>query len=107
MEIRDAVTAGNLARLQKLLDNGVGLDNKDEDERTPLHWAAGSGALEVVEFLVEKASARLNVQDDAGWTPLMSAASAGHSEIVSFLLSQYVEHCVLSVARPHGSDFHT
>jgi 26S proteasome non-ATPase regulatory subunit 10 len=80
----------DLAHFQQLLASGQAIDKKDEDQRTPLHWAAAEGALEVVDFLVVNGNARLNVQDEAGWTPLMSAASAGHSEVVSFLLNQYV-----------------
>ncbi|TMW68597.1 hypothetical protein Poli38472_006065 [Pythium oligandrum] len=88
MDVREAVIKANVVKLQQLLDAGVNLDAKDEDERTPLHWAAGNGSVDVVEYLVEHAKARVNVQDDAGWTPLMSAASAGHSDVVSFLLSR-------------------
>ncbi|KAJ8571323.1 hypothetical protein ON010_g5513 [Phytophthora cinnamomi] len=73
---------------QQLLDSGVNLDTKDEDERTPLHWACATGRLDVAEFLLEHAKAAVNVQDDAGWTPLMSAASAGHGDVVGLLLSK-------------------
>ncbi|KAJ0398066.1 hypothetical protein ATCC90586_009641 [Pythium insidiosum] len=88
MDIREAIEQGVTARLRELMAKGVNLDTKDDDERTPLHWSAGQGSLDIVEFLVTQAHARLDVQDDAGWTPLMSAASAGHTEIVSFLLSR-------------------
>ncbi|GLD95157.1 hypothetical protein PINS_up003782 [Pythium insidiosum] len=88
MDVREAIQQGATVRLQELLAKGVNLDAKDDDERTPLHWAAGQGSLDAVELLVTQAKARLDVQDDAGWTPLMSAASAGHAEIVSFLLSR-------------------
>ncbi|CAI5720487.1 unnamed protein product [Hyaloperonospora brassicae] len=85
--VRAAVTTGDVVALQALLDKGVHLDAKDQDERTPLHWACASGRLNVAEFLLTRARASLDVQDDAGWTPLMSAASAGHAEIVGLLLS--------------------
>ncbi|KAG7382318.1 hypothetical protein PHYPSEUDO_005050 [Phytophthora pseudosyringae] len=87
-ETQAAVKAGDVAKLQKLLDSGVNLDAKDEDARTPLHWACATGRLDVAEFLLEHANAAVNVQDDAGWTPLMSAASAGHGDIVGLLLSK-------------------
>ncbi|KAG1700348.1 hypothetical protein DVH05_012149 [Phytophthora capsici] len=87
-ETQTAVKSGDVAKLQKLLSSGINLDVKDEDERTPLHWACALGQLEVAEFLLEHAKAAVNVQDDAGWTPLMSAASAGHGEIVRLLLSK-------------------
>ncbi|GAB9477473.1 26S proteasome non-atpase regulatory subunit, partial [Globisporangium polare] len=85
-EIRAAIVAGDVTRLALLQAQGVPLDKKDEDERTPLHWASAHGQYDVVEFLATEAQARVNVQDDAGWTPLMSASSAGHVDVVSFLL---------------------
>ncbi|ETI31111.1 hypothetical protein PPTG_06539 [Phytophthora nicotianae INRA-310] len=88
LETHAAVKVGDVSKLQKLLDNGVNLDAKDEDERTPLHWACATGRLDVAEFLLVCAKATVNVQDDAGWTPLMSAASAGHGDIVGLLLSK-------------------
>ncbi|KAG3121564.1 hypothetical protein PI124_g312 [Phytophthora idaei] len=87
-ETQAAVKAGDVGKLQELLDNGVNLDVKDEDERTPLHWACATGRLDVAEFLLERGKAAVNVQDDAGWTPLMSAASTGHGDIVGLLLSK-------------------
>lgn len=89
-EIRAAIVAGDVVRLALLQAQNVPLDKKDEDERTPLHWASAHGRSDVVEFLAAEAKARVNVQDDAGWTPLMSASSAGHVDVVSFLLSKCV-----------------
>jgi len=86
MELREAVTQGDVLRLAALLAQGATLDAKDEDERTPLHWASATGRFDVVEFLLDEAGVRVNVQDDAGWTPLMSAASAGFAPVVSLLL---------------------
>ncbi|RLN62209.1 hypothetical protein BBJ29_002354 [Phytophthora kernoviae] len=87
-DTRAAVNDGNVPKLRALLDAGTNLDLKDEDERTPLHWACAIGRLEVAEFLLEHAKSSVNVQDDSGWTPLMSAASAGHGDIVGLLLSK-------------------
>lgn len=95
MELRDAVTEGDVSRLTVLLAQGANLDAKDEDERTPLHWACATGRFDVVEFLLDEANVRVNVQDDAGWTPLMSAASAGFAPIVGLLLIKCVERSEL------------
>lgn len=86
-ELQVAVKAGDLATLQKLLDSGVNLDVKDEDERTPLHWACATGRLDVAEFLLEHAKAAVNVQDDAGWT-LHERRLSGPRNIVGLLLSK-------------------
>lgn len=87
-KIQAALQQGDVASLRALLAAGTNLDSKDEDERTPLHWACASGRLDVAEFLLDDAKAAVNVQDDAGWTPLMSAASAGHGDVVGLLLSK-------------------
>ncbi|KAJ7173958.1 ankyrin repeat-containing domain protein [Mycena crocata] len=56
-----------------------------QDERTALHWAASSGATDIVRFLVDK-QAEVDVVDNSGWTPLHIAVSAGHDEIVQELV---------------------
>ncbi|KAG8742053.1 hypothetical protein FRC10_002079 [Ceratobasidium sp. 414] len=61
------------------------LDAKDADDRTPLHWAASSGAIEIVHDLISRKAA-IDPKDNSGWTPLMIAASAGHENVVQELL---------------------
>jgi ankyrin repeat protein len=41
----------------------------DADGRTALHWAASSGALDIVRLLIDK-DAEVNKQDASGWTAL-------------------------------------
>jgi ankyrin repeat protein len=55
------------------------------NRRTPLHWAAVSGALEVVELLVE-AGADPNFQDASGRSPLHWAARLNRTDVVRALL---------------------
>ncbi|KAJ7056775.1 prosome, macropain 26S subunit, non-ATPase, 10, isoform CRA_c [Mycena amicta] len=57
----------------------------DADERTPLHWAASSGATDIVRFLIDK-DAEIDVVDNMGWSPLHIAVSSGHDEIVQELV---------------------
>ncbi|KAL4248694.1 Ankyrin repeat-containing domain superfamily protein [Abortiporus biennis] len=57
----------------------------DVDGRTPLHWAASSGALDIVRYLLEQ-HVDVDPRDHSGWTPLMIAVSAGHEDIVRELL---------------------
>jgi 26S proteasome non-ATPase regulatory subunit 10 len=40
-----------------------------KDERTPLHWAASSGSIEIVQFLIDQ-GAEVDKTDASGWTPL-------------------------------------
>ncbi|CEG47005.1 transient receptor potential ca2 channel (trp-cc) family protein [Plasmopara halstedii] len=55
------------------------------NRRTPLHWAAVSGALEVVDILLE-AGADPNFQDARGRTPLHWAARLNRTNILRSLL---------------------
>ncbi|RLN45627.1 hypothetical protein BBJ29_001800 [Phytophthora kernoviae] len=55
------------------------------NRRTPLHWAAVSGALEAVDLLVE-AGADPNFQDTRGRSPLHWAARLNRLEVVHSLL---------------------
>ncbi len=56
---------------------------------SPLHFAAGNGHLDIVEYL-DKSGVDLNIQRRKQ-TPLDSAVLAGHSEIVKYLLDKKVE----------------
>ncbi|KNZ73379.1 26S proteasome non-ATPase regulatory subunit 10, partial [Termitomyces sp. J132] len=55
------------------------------DERTPLHWAASSGAIDIVRFLIDQ-KAEVDKPDISGWTALHIAVSAGHDEVVKELV---------------------
>lgn len=55
------------------------------DERTPLHWAASSGSLDVARYLIDQ-KADVDKPDGSGWTALHIASSAGQEEIVRELV---------------------
>eukprot|EP00211_Chloroparvula_japonica_P011131 CAMPEP_0119139866 /NCGR_PEP_ID=MMETSP1310-20130426/28271_1 /TAXON_ID=464262 /ORGANISM="Genus nov. species nov., Strain RCC2339" /LENGTH=81 /DNA_ID=CAMNT_0007131191 /DNA_START=26 /DNA_END=267 /DNA_ORIENTATION=+ len=59
----------NVTELQKYLEENRerGIDGRDDDERTLLHWCAGVGKQFAVEYLIEN-GADPTVQDDAGKT---------------------------------------
>jgi len=40
-----------------------------KDERTALHWAASSGSIEIVQFLIDQ-GAEVDKTDASEWTPL-------------------------------------
>ncbi|KAH9902976.1 ankyrin repeat-containing domain protein [Cubamyces lactineus] len=41
----------------------------DEDGRTPLHWAASSGSVDIARYLIDQ-GADVNRGDSGGWSPL-------------------------------------
>ncbi|TRM64757.1 ankyrin repeat-containing domain protein [Schizophyllum amplum] len=56
-----------------------------QDGRTPLHWAASSGAIDIVRYLIDN-KAEVDKQDPGGWTPIHIASSAGWTEVVQELV---------------------
>ncbi|XP_069670189.1 uncharacterized protein [Periplaneta americana] len=61
------------------------LETKDSDYKTPLHWAAYKGELEMVSLLVEK-GADVNIYDSWKLTPLYYTITGCHVNVVQFLI---------------------
>lgn len=77
-EIFDAARHGNLGKVQELVKSDPQLLNaRDENGRTPLHWAARGVHFEVLQFLVDR-GADVNARDANGTMALHSAAARGH-----------------------------
>lgn len=85
---------GNLDALQNLA-RGLNLaDMWDRKGASPLHWAAGSGQLAVVQYLIQECNCNVDVgqrgkRSFSGRTALHWAARNGHLEVVQYL----VEDC--------------
>ncbi|KAH0536220.1 hypothetical protein FGG08_006887 [Glutinoglossum americanum] len=68
---------------------GVDVNRKDGDGRTPLSWAAERGHLEITKLLVGRESVvDVNNKGRNGRTPLSWAAEGGHPEIVKLLVKR-------------------
>ncbi|XP_072386285.1 poly [ADP-ribose] polymerase tankyrase [Diabrotica undecimpunctata] len=85
-DLFEACKVGDIARVRKLV-TPVTVNARDTAGRksTPLHFAAGYGRRDVVEFLLS-AGASIQARDDGGLHPLHNACSFGHADVVRLLL---------------------
>ena len=82
--IHEAAEQGNLAAVERYLQNGIAVDARDNGGDTPLILAASQGNLDVVKVLVDK-GADVNARDNGGWTALLVAAVHEEQDVVEFL----------------------
>jgi ankyrin repeat protein len=76
-----------LVRLLLLLGKEANLEEKDNEGRTALHWAALEGNMIVAQLLVEN-RANIEMRDSSGQTALHIAAENNHKAIVKLLLDK-------------------
>jgi hypothetical protein len=81
-----ACILGDMPSVTGLVEGGASLRERDKLGATPLHWAAGSGQLDVVRYLVEH-GADSRAVDNQGNTPLRKAEIFGHKQVVEYLES--------------------
>ncbi|KGG79952.1 hypothetical protein Y919_08885 [Caloranaerobacter azorensis H53214] len=79
-EIFKATAIGNYEMAKYLVEKGMGVNGRDYEGYTPIHWAAQGGHLDIIKLLAENGG-DLEAQDDYGQTPLYVAASLGHVDI--------------------------
>ncbi len=93
-EIKKPTSEQNLNLVRDLINLG-NINTQDADDKTPLHWAANEGSVEIARILID-AGADLNVQDNLGWTPLHGAAEFGRVEIVRMLIDAGADKTILN-----------
>ncbi|KAF5005581.1 hypothetical protein FDECE_7988 [Fusarium decemcellulare] len=71
-----------------LLDAGHFADARDGNGRSPLHWAAKTGQINVINLLLDTEVVNVNLKDDIGWTPLFIATYHECPEAVKALLDR-------------------
>ncbi|MEM9143370.1 MAG: ankyrin repeat domain-containing protein [Bacteroidota bacterium] len=72
------------------LEQGISVDQKDEDGRTPFMNAAQYNDLDVIKLLAESAQ-NIDAQDKEGRTALALAVHRNQPEVVAFLLEKGVK----------------
>jgi 26S proteasome non-ATPase regulatory subunit 10 len=86
ISVHSAAQNNQLSLLRSLIsENPRSVNAVDADTRTPLHWAASAGHLDIVTYLLEN-GAEVDKTDDGGWTALHIAVSAGQEEVVNELV---------------------
>ncbi|KAK1290787.1 Acyl-CoA-binding domain-containing protein 1 [Acorus calamus] len=83
--IHASAREGELDNLTTYLENGVSVNLRDSEGRTPLHWAVDRGHQDVVELLIGK-QADVNAMDNEGQTPLHYAVMCERGAIAEFLV---------------------
>lgn len=76
---------GEVDDILKNIDDGVSVNLRDSEGRTPLHWAVDRGHLKIVEILINR-SADVNAKDNEGQTPLHYAAVCEREEFAKLLI---------------------
>uniref|UniRef100_A0A7C1CFG8 Zinc-ribbon domain-containing protein n=1 Tax=Thermofilum adornatum TaxID=1365176 RepID=A0A7C1CFG8_9CREN len=84
-ELIKAVKSRDIKKVKELLEKGANPNAKDGDEKTPLHYAAEKGSVDIAKLLINK-GANVNAKSCDGFTPLHVAAMKGNLPVVELLL---------------------
>ncbi|XP_065071133.1 poly [ADP-ribose] polymerase tankyrase-2-like isoform X2 [Rhopilema esculentum] len=86
-ELFEACRTGDVNKVVSLVQNRWSVNMRDTAGRksTPLHFAAGFGRKDIVDFLLQH-GADVHARDDGGLIPLHNACSFGHVEVTLLLL---------------------
>lgn len=86
-EINHAAKIGDLGKVIALLDSGANLNERDEENFTPLLSAAFHLQDSIAKYLIAR-GANLNVENNYGWTVLMSAALKDSIGLLSYYIGK-------------------
>ena len=84
MSIHEAADEGNIEVVKQHLADGKDVNEKDDVQMTPLHYAYTK---EIAELLIEN-GADVNAKQKDGFTPLHLAARVDRKEIVELLIAE-------------------
>jgi ankyrin repeat protein len=87
--LHEAVRCNSLAIADMLIEKGHECDLKDEDDRTPLHYASYHGFKDMVLRLLTQDYSHLDIKEKTSKkTALHFAAKMGHEKVVTTLLEK-------------------
>ncbi|HLE16148.1 MAG TPA: ankyrin repeat domain-containing protein [Anaerolineales bacterium] len=84
LPLHSAVASQNLPIARALLEQGAGVNARQQGDFTPLHGAAQNGQVEMVELLLDY-GAEVEALSEAGNSALDMAVGAGHEEAAKML----------------------
>lgn len=91
LPIQWAVERGHLAVVQCLISHGADIHIRLEKTQSHLiHIASAAGQLNIIQLLVDKNPALLDITDARNQTPTMLAKDKGHLHIVAYLASKNI-----------------
>mmetsp|Transcript_17211 Transcript_17211/g.27956 ORF Transcript_17211/g.27956 Transcript_17211/m.27956 type:complete len:423 (+) Transcript_17211:1-1269(+) len=94
----DAARYGDVEAAEDLTFVGKDVNQRDGEERTPMHWACAGGHVDVAKILLEN-GADLGALDSKGNTPLHYATGYGQPDAAKLLLDAGVD---VSVKNANG-----
>jgi TolB-like protein len=83
----NAILSDEPETVKALIDKGADVNEKDQDNFTPLHWAAYYGKTDMVKILLNR-GAQVNAGSTAYGTPLIIAAQYGFMDTVKALVEK-------------------
>ncbi|CAN8302045.1 unnamed protein product [Cochlearia groenlandica] len=86
-EVHAFAREGEVEKLLKCIENGIPVNARGYEGRTPLHWAIDRGHFDVAKALVDK-NADVNAKDNEGQTSLHYAVVCEREALAEFLVKQ-------------------
>jgi formylglycine-generating enzyme required for sulfatase activity len=100
-DLLSAAGSGDVKELSRQLSLGAYVNARNNDDVTPLHFAALSGHKDVVELLISK-GADVKAREKHGSTPLYFAAVMGHKDVAELLIDKGAKVDTLYIAALSG-----
>jgi len=96
---------GHTSVVRLLLEKGARVNDRDQDGRTALMYAASGPFQKTVQLLLEH-QAEVDLQDrQEHWTALMFAAAEGHVDVVQTLLDHHADATLRDVDQDTALSF--